>query len=321
MPRVVANEARKLKRAGKPSTGKELKKQLSRPMAAQRGEAPDPLGAAAIKKMLGRLSIPVVAVWVIGILVAGFARSTTTITVALVIPSVVTLGVAGVVVWALRQAKKAKSVAGILAQAEDAEGRAAALNQLETQYKKKDPTALFAKAQLQMQEDPKAALATLEQINLSSVMAAVADEARAQRAMIHLMLGQPQRARELADGINLSRHQEAKSRAMIGAVVAEAWARTGQAQKALDTLDLFDPTDEELSQIGPQLSRARAYAYAHTQKVKPMRRELRRLLDQDIRLLASFVEKKAHPLLQREAKRLIEQSGQAPRRVQAQRRV
>lgn len=319
MPPPVAKEARKLQRAGKTSGGKQLKQQLKQPVQAKRVEPPDPLSAANLKKMFGRLSIPIVAVWAIGILVAGFSTNKTVITVSLVIPGVVTLALAGVVVWALSQAKKAKGVAGILAGVEDAEGRAAALEKLETQYKKKDTAAIFAKAQLQMQEDPRAALVTLEQIDLGKVMAAMADEARAQRAMIHLMLGQPQRARELADGIDLSRHQDVKSRAMMGAVIAEAWARTGQAQKAVDTLDLFDPSEAELEAIAPQLHRARAYAYAHTSQLKPMRRELRKLLDQDFRLLASFVERKAHPLLQKEAKKLLEQSGKVPRKMQMQR--
>lgn len=315
----MAKEARKLQRVGKTSSGKQLKKQLKEPPAVKRAEPADPLSPANLKKMFGRLAIPVVAVWAIGILVAGFSTSKTTITVALAIPGVVTLAIAGMVVWALNQAKKAKGVASILAGAEDAEGRAAAMEKLETQFKKKDPAAIFAKAQLQMQEDPKAALATLEQIDLGKVMAPIADEARAQRAMIHLMLGQPQRARELADGVDLSRHQDVKSRAMIGAVVSEAWARTGAAQKAVDTLELFDVADEELEPVAPQLHRARAYAYAHTNKLKPMRRELKRLLDQDFRLLASFLEKKSHPLLQKEAKKLLEQSGKVPRKMQMQR--
>ena len=76
------------------------------------------------------------------------------------------------------------------------------------------------------------ALAALETINLSKAMGTVADEARGQRAMIHLMLDEVPPARDLADGIQLSRHQDVKSRAMLAAIVAEAWARrsTGLAR-------------------------------------------------------------------------------------------
>ena len=98
MPPRVAKEARKLQRVGKTSSGKQLKKQLKEAPAVKRAEAPDPLSAENLKKMFGRLAIPVVAVWAIGILVAGFSTSKTTITIALAIPGVVTLAIAGMVV-------------------------------------------------------------------------------------------------------------------------------------------------------------------------------------------------------------------------------
>jgi hypothetical protein len=52
-----------------------------------------------------------------------------------------------------------------------------------------------------------------------------------------------------------------------------------------------------------------------------MRRALRKLLEIDVRLLGGFMLKKTHPLLQREAKKLLEQSGQVPRKMQVQRRI
>src|SRR5204862_8272203 len=112
------------------------------------------------------------------------------------------------------------------------------------------------------QEDPRKALAVLETIDLNKVLAPIADQARAQRAMIHLMLGEVTPARDLADGIDLSRHQDARSRAMLGAVVAEAWARTGQAKRAVDTLSIINEEDPELAQLRPQIFRAQAYAFA-----------------------------------------------------------
>jgi len=38
-----------------------------------------------------------------------------------------------------------------------------------------------------------------------------------------------------------------------------------------------------------------------------------------VRLLAGFMTKRTHPLLQKEAKKMIEQSGLVPRRMQVQR--
>jgi hypothetical protein len=51
-----------------------------------------------------------------------------------------------------------------------------------------------------------------------------------------------------------------------------------------------------------------------------VRKVLRKLADIDIRLLGGFMIKRAHPLLQKEAKKLLEQSGAVPKRMQVQRR-
>jgi len=320
----VAKDRRRLKRAGKPAaelTGKQRKAALKQAPSVASQVGADPLGREQLRGMLLRLGIPVAGAWVICGLIAGVVYSTTTRIVMLAIPSVVTLLAGGLLLYVLRQARRARGVASILGKADSVEGRQAALAELETSYKKKDPAAIFARAQLELQEDPEQALQTLEQINLSKVMAPVADEARAQRAMIHLTMGQVNQARQLADGIELKRHQDARSRAMMAAVVAEAWARSGQAKKALETLNLFNPDDEEYEKLRPQLYRAYAYAYAHTNDIKGLRRALRRLLEQDVRLLGAFMMKRTHPLLQKEAKRLIEQSGQVPRKMQVQRRL
>lgn len=256
-----------------------------------------------------------------GVMVAVFSQSTTVRVIAITIPAVITVLAAAVVIWALRQSKKAQGVASILSGVESAEGRKAALAQLDASYKKNDPTAVFARAQLEMQDDPKKALTTLEQIDLSKVMATVADETRAQRGMIHLTLGDVGPARQLVDNIDLSRHRDAKTRAMLTAVCSEAWARTGNAKKAADTLALIDAEDAEYEKLRPQLYRAQAYAFAYTNDLKSMRRSLKKLMMIDVRLLGGFMMKRSHPLLQKEAKRLVEQSGTVPRKMVVQRRV
>jgi len=302
----------------KPSSGKAKKKLAQKPMV-QRIETPDPLSPENIRQMALRLGIPIAAAWTIGGCIAGISQSRTAATIALVVPGILTAVIAGVVVWAVRQARKAKGVAGILSGVETADDRKAALEKIEQNYGKKDPAAIFAKAQLLMQEDPRKALTVLEEIDLGKVLGPVADEARAQRAMIHLLLGEVTPARDLADGIELSRQQDAKSRAMMASVVAEAWARTGQAKKASETIDLYNPDDAEFQAIGPQIHRARAYVFAATGDVKAMRRALKKLVDNDPRLLAGFLSKRTHPLLQKEAKKMLEQSGQVPRKMIMQR--
>jgi hypothetical protein len=312
----MAKEARKLQRAQARATdagGPSDKPSLPKPGAGM----PDP--SAQIRQLLGRLAIPVVGGWVLCGSIAAFVYSPTWKWILLGIPAVITALCIGLLVFALNQAKKARGVASILGKVETDEDRKAAIAELETASKKNDPAAIFAKAQLELQSDPKQALATLERIDLTKVMAPVADEARGQRALIHLMLGDVSEARTLVSNIDLKRHQEPRTRAMLASVSAEAWARGGDAKKALETLGLFDPEDDIYEQLRPQLYRAYAFAYANTNDLNAMKRMLKKLVAIDARLLGGFLTKRTHPLLQKEAKKLLEQSGQIPRKMTVQR--
>ena len=316
----MASETRKLKRAA----DRQTEGAKAAPLGAQppvKAAIDTPLGSEQLKGMFSRLLIPVVGAWLVGGLVAAFSQTTTVRVIAITIPAIISLLAVAVVIWALRQSKKAQGVASILSGVESAEDRKAALAQLDATYKQNDPTAVFARAQLEMQDDPKKALATLEKIDLSKVMGAVADETRAQRAMIHLTLGDVGPARQLVDNIDLSRHRDPKTRAMLTAVCGEAWARTGNAKKSVETLTLIDPDDVVYEQLRPQLYRALAFAYAYTNDLKGMRRSLKKLLSVDVRLLGGFMMKRTHPLLQKEAKKLVEQSGTVPRKMVVQRRI
>ena len=310
----MAKEARKLKRA-----------QARAGEGPSRSDAPElpkpnvsvPDTKEQIRQLLMRLAIPVVAGWVICGLIATLVYSPMWKGILIGIPTVITLLAVGLLIFAVRQANKARGVAGILSKVETAEDRKAAIAELDT--KKNDPSAIFAKAQLELQEDPQKALKTLERIDLGKVMAPVADEARGQRALIHLMLGDVNDARNLVGGIDLKRHQEPRTRALLAAVSSEAWARSGEAKKAIETLGLFDPEDDTFEQLRPQLYRSLAYAQAYTNDLAGMKRSLKKLLAQDARLLGGFLMKRTHPLLQKEAKKLLEQSGQVPRKVVIQR--
>ncbi|MGC4063667.1 MAG: hypothetical protein QM784_03290 [Polyangiaceae bacterium] len=272
-----------------------------------------------IRALLLRLGLPVLALWIVGGAIAGISTTRWIQSLAIGLPVVVTALAVGVLLWSLRQAKKARDVAGLIGQAGSAEERKAAIAKLEQDYKKNDPAAVFAKAQLQLQENPEAALKTLEQIDLGKVVPNIADEARAQRAMIHLLLGQVTQARPLVDGIELKRHEDPRSRAMMVSVMAEAWARGGQAKRANDTLSVLDPEDPAFEQVRPQLWRAHAFCAVYNNDTRNMKRALRKLVDIDPRMLAGFLGKKTHPMLQKEAKRMLEQSGAIPRKVVYQR--
>ena len=243
---------------------------------------------------------------------------------------VLTLALAGVVTWAVLYAKRSRRVASIVRDVGDtAEARKEAITKLETDFKKDDTAAVFAKAQLQLQEDPRAALRTLETIKLDKVLSPVADETRAQRAMIHLILGETDEARQLVDVIDMSQQKEPKARATLAAIVGEAWARSGQAKRAVELLETIDTNDQVYADLQPQLLRARAFAYAWASDSKQMKSVLRRLSQLNPQYLMGFITKKknpagvsprgVHPLLEKEAYEMISRSGVAQRKMEFRR--
>ena len=220
------------------------------------------------------------------------------------------------VFWLKRYMAKSQALGSILKGADTQEGRKAALERIDTEFKKGDTQAVIAKAQLQMQDDPRAALATLEAVNLDKELGPIAGQIRAMRAMIHLTLGETAEARSLADKLDLGKQQEPKTRVMFAAVAAEAWARTGAGRKAVDTLDLFNPEADDMGELRAQLWRSRAFAYAAVNDTKGIARAVKRLAAINPHLLGMFVgQKKVHPLLEREAKQVVMQLGIVPRKM------
>jgi hypothetical protein len=266
----------------------------------------DPLAKLTPKFFGLRVGLPIAGIWIVAIVVGKLW--------SFLGAAVITVAAAALVIWVIRFAKKNRAVAQLVQGAQTPEARKEALAKLKTDFKKGDTAAVVARAQLEMQDDPRRALATLETIDLGKAMAPVADEVRAQRAMLHLVLGEPDRARQLVDGIELSRQQQPKSRAMLAGVIGEAWARTGQAKKALDTLNVFDPEDPEYAELKTQLYRAYAFAYAAVQDTKGIRRVLRKLVEINPQLLAGFLVKKVHPLLKKEAEELLKRTGNMPKK-------
>lgn len=284
-------------------------------------QAPDPFSKENLKKLGLRLGIGAAVLWGIAVAIPG--------TVAKVVAGVITVAVLGAVVWAMRFATKSRQVADIVRGADTAEGRKEALERLDSDFKSGDTAATFAKAQLLMQDSPREALEVLEGIDLKKVMAPLADEARSQRAMLHLMLGETDKARVLADGIDLSRHKEAKIRATLAAIVGEAWSRTGQSRRAIELLETYDPEDADFKDIAPQLYRSRAFAYSWSNQSKKMKATLRKLRSINPQLLMGFITKKknpagvnpkgVHPALEKAAYNMVMQSGAVPRKMQVRR--
>lgn len=314
--------------AGGGGSGKAKKKHAARQarddLAAQSREkvqAQDPFSKQNVRKLGLRLGIPLVIGWIVVLLIPGWIPKA--------IAGVVTLIIAGIVLYVVRFSRKSKAVADLIRSADSEEGRQDALEKLDRDYKQGDTAATFAKAQLQLQTDPRAALETLEAIRLEKVMATVADEARCQRAMIHLMLGEIDQARVLVDQVDLSKHKEPKTRATLAAIVGEAWARSGAARKAIEMLETFELGDETYVDVLPQLLRSLAFAYAWSNQTKLMRSTVRRLGAINVQMLMGFITKKknpmgvsprgVHPALEKEAMSLVTRSSAVPRKMQIKR--
>jgi tetratricopeptide (TPR) repeat protein len=304
------------------SSAKDAQRALIAAARDKQAAAPDPMAMLEPKKLALRIGVPLVIIWIIAFAISGWIPKA--------VAGAVTLAVAGLVIWVLRTVNKTRAVADIIRTADTPEARKEALTKLETQFDKDDPAAVFARAQIELQEgEPRKALATLETIRLEKVMPPVADEARAQRAMIHLVLGETDEAKALCEKVDLTRHKEPKSRATIAAIVGEAWARSGQAKKAVELLETIDVNDATYADLKPQLLRARAFAYAWANDTKKMKQVLRALQAINAQYLASFITKKkipggvppkgVHPLLEKEAFEMITRSGMMPRKMEYRR--
>ena len=264
-----------------------------------------------LRKAFVRVGAVVAVIWLIAIATAHWSI------IPVIVAGVLTVLAAGAAVWVVRYVNKSRELGALLRSAGETEGgRKDALRRLESDFKKGDVQATIARAQLEMQEDPRKALATLESIDLTRQMAPVADQVRCTRATIHLQLGELPEARTLVDKMELGKQQDVKTRAMFAAVAAETWGRTGQGKKASELLDVFNPEDPELSEMRIQMWRARAFAYAGVGDMKGAGRALRKLAEMSPQLLGMFVgAKKVHPMLQQEARQLLMRSGAVPRKM------
>jgi hypothetical protein len=304
----------------KPNTLAPVPKKKKRSVAAMRRELRDlakPQSDAGdkppveLKKVFVRVGAAMAVVWLIAVALAHWSM------VPVIVAGALTVLTVAAGLWIVRYVNRSRELGALIRSAgETEEGRREALKKLETDFKKGDVQAAIARAQLEMQEDPRRALATLESIDLTKQMVPVMDQVRCTRATIHLQLGEVSEAKALVEKMELGKQQDTKTRAMFAAVAAETWGRTGQGKKAVELLEVFNPEDPELSEMRVQMWRARAFAYAGAGDMKGAGRALRKLAEMSPQLLGMFVAtKKVHPLLQQEAKQLLMRSGAVPRKM------
>ncbi|MSP93387.1 MAG: hypothetical protein EXR79_16605 [Myxococcales bacterium] len=227
-----------------------------------------------------------------------------------VLAGLVTVVAIGGYVWLRRMNARQRRVLDLLqgAQASPEARRAAVESLAAGDQGSKDVLSRIARAQLEMQDDPDRALKTLEGLDLVKVPAVAADEVRVVRAQIYLYKGRLPEARGMADDIQLKNAQTSAARAMMVAMVAEAWARTGKHEAAWDLLTPVDPHAADLAQVKWPLLFARVFAAYHCGKKERCRKDLEALMGDDVNLLGRFVMpgQKVHPELMKLAQAVVQ---------------
>jgi hypothetical protein len=220
---------------------------------------------------------------------------------------------------------------------ENPEARAAAIKELEAREKLDgDVTSALMRAQLELQEDPEKAMATLDAVDMKKVPAMMLNEVRGMKAQVYLVKNRAAEAAELADQIQLSQIQQPEVRSVMAATVAEAWARTGKVKQAHDLLGLFSPDDPAYAAARVPLLYARIFTFFADGKRDLARKDMVALCRENFQYLGRFMMpnsgvrpelvQMAQEVIQRDdnaRKAILEMQGQggAPRLNRAQRRA
>ena len=148
--------------------------------------------------------------------------------------AVLTVVLAGFGLYTWRWYQKQMSLMNLAKRAQESpEARKAAIAELTArEAKDHDVTSTLMRAQLELQEDPEKAVATLDSIDMKKVPAMLLNEVRGMKAQVYLVKNRVDEAAKLADEIQLSQIQQPEVRSVMAAAVAEAlwslwWPRAG----------------------------------------------------------------------------------------------
>jgi len=229
-------------------------------------------------------------------------------TVLMIIVGVLTALVLGVLVWAFRAIGKQQRMIKLLQGATNADARRQALAALSEGKDAGTPQNVFARAQLLASDDPKAALAMIESMELRTFPAAMQDDVALLKTQLYLGFGRTADARKVADSMNLDNPTRKEVRALAASIVAEAWARTGKSKDALALLDTIEVPKQNAEQIRVQMRVARVFARFAGGARQAARNELSALAGEDVNLLSRFLapQFRVHPELQKLARSVLE---------------
>jgi hypothetical protein len=265
-------------------------------------ETPQPAQVGGIKKKnLIIIGVVLVLVWAFTIQTGSF--------VLLVITSVLTTVVAGVLIWAFRMLRKQKGLVNILQGAtESPEARREAIAKLSAGKDANSPVNLFARAQLVAADDPKEALKMLEPVELSKFPPAMQDDVALLKTQLYLGMGRTQDAAKASSSMNLDNPERKEIRPMAAAIVAEALARTGKPKEALALIETITRPKQNGDQVMLQARIAKVFAKFAANQRGPARTELTSLAEEDPNHLGRFLSPqfRVHPELQKLARQVLE---------------
>lgn len=265
-------------------------------------EAPQPAQVGGIKKKnLIIIGVIVAIVWAFTIQTGS--------TVLLIITSVLTTILAGVLIWAFRMLRKQKGLVNILQGAtQSPEARREAIAKLSEGKDANAPVNLFARAQLVAADDPKAALKMLEPVELSKFPPAMQDDVALLKTQLYLGMGRTQDAAKASSTMNLDNPERKEIRPMAAAIVAEALARTGKPKEALALIETITRPKQNGDQVMLQARIAKVFAKFASNQRGPARTELASLAEEDPNHLGRFLSPqfRVHPELQKLARQVLE---------------
>lgn len=253
------------------------------------------------KKRLLTIGLITAAAW-------AFAIYTGSLVVQIIV-GVLTLIMLVLMFVSFRMLAKQKKVVSLLqGSTASPEARKDALAKLAEGKDADSPTNIFARAQLQAQDDPEAALRLLDRIELSKYPPTMQDDVSILRVQLCLGTGRTQEARKSADLINLDNPSRAQMKAMSSAIIAEAWARTGKSKDALALIESIEYPKENRDQIEVQARIARIFARFASNQRGAARNELNALANDNPDYLGKFVmpQFKVHPELQKLARSVLQ---------------
>ena len=260
--------------------------------------------------------------WIGGITILRWAFAIMTGSmIFMIILGVLTAVLAFVLFRAFAFIKKQRGVVDILQTAQQSpEARKDALAKLESGKDANSPTNVFARAQLMAADDPKAALAVLDKVNLKEYPPGMQDDVSLLRTQLYLGMGRTADARKAADTINLDNPERKAARPLAASIVAEAWARTVKPKEALALLDSMELPAKDKEQIAIQAKVARVFARFAANQRAMARTELTALADEDINYLGRFLDPRfrVHPELQKLARQVLEKNPAARKVVKSQ---